>query len=567
MQSNSEESHMNGTLAAYEGKIKNIITETLNDLTMIAVLNQQGNIQYVNGRFLEVTQYSLAEIIGNELRHFFGDEFQQTFLNVVESNEKWSGEIKQKKKDGTFYWAVTTLVPLEQKRGGDNYYVWLQHDITERKKYEQELKQLAYIDPLTKLPNRNQMKKWMEKNHAKDTEITVFFIDIDRFKTINDNFGHDVGDRVLVTLADRLKDSIDESSFIFRSTGAEFIIFLKNYSMENVNRQLSELLDVIRKPMQIDQLELKVTASIGVSRGFPFAFKEKAISVVEDLIKKADTAMYHAKKQGVNAFFFHTIKENRKLDRSFQMELEIRDALERDEFSLVYQPLINLKTNKIVGVEALLRWNNRLLGKVSPGEFIPILEDTRLIIPVGKWVLKTVCTQMKEWQEQGLFLQRASVNVSPIQFRDPDFVADLKKILHDAQLDAPYIELEITESTLLDIEDSTKKLQDLQQLGVKVSIDDFGTGYSSLSYLKQLPIDTLKIDKSFIDDLDRDGKIIVNTIISMGKNLQFRIIAEGIENSDQFIYLKQQECHEGQGYFFSKPVESNKIEEIYHSLQ
>lgn len=558
---------MNGTLAAYEEKIKNIITETLNDLTMIAVLNQQGNIQYVNRRFLEVTQYSLPEIIGNELRHFFGDEFQQTFLNVVESNEKWSGEIKQKKKDGTFYWAVTTLVPLEKKRSGDNCYVWLQHDITERKKYEQELKQLAYIDPLTKLPNRNQMKKWMEKNHAKDTEITVFFIDIDRFKTINDNFGHDVGDRVLVTLADRLKDGIDESSFIFRSTGAEFIIFLKNYSMENVNRQLSELLDVIRKPMQIGQLELKVTASIGVSRGFPFACKEKAISIVEDLIKKADTAMYHAKKQGVNAFFFHTIKENRKLDRSFQMELEIRDALERDEFSLVYQPLINLKTNKIVGVEALLRWNNRLLGKVSPGEFIPILEDTRLIIPVGKWVLKTVCTQMKEWQEQGLFLQRASVNVSPIQFRDSDFVADLKKILDDAQLDAPYIELEITESTLLDIEDSTKKLQDLQQLGVKVSIDDFGTGYSSLSYLKQLPIDTLKIDKSFIDDLDRDGKIIVNTIISMGKNLQFRIIAEGIENSDQFIYLKQQECHEGQGYFFSKPVESNKIEEIYHSLQ
>ncbi|QGS69072.1 EAL domain-containing protein [Oceanobacillus sp. 143] len=229
-----------------------------------------------------------------------------------------------------------------------------------------------------------------------------------------------------------------------------------------------------------------------------------------------------------------------------------------------YQPLINLKNNQIVGVESLLRWSNQALGIVSPGEFIPILEKTGDIVTIGKWILWTVCNQMKLWQENGTLLQKISVNVSPIQFKETSFIDDLKEILNETQLDASYLELEITEGTILEIKDSAKTLEALQGLGVKVSIDDFGTGYSSLSYLKQLPIDTLKIDKSFIDNLDADGEIIVNTIINMGKNLRFRVIAEGIENKQQLDYLKLQKCHEGQGYYFSKPVKSEEIQKIYH---
>ena len=551
----------------YRERIQYDIEEAINDMMMIVVFDYHGNIQYVNDKFTEVTNYAKEEMLGNSFGNFFTSEISENLTHTIEDEKKWAGELKQKKKDGTYYWSDITISPIMNKITGDNPYVLLQREITERKEHEQMIEKLAYVDPLTSLPNRNQITRWINDcHHAADKEITVFFIDIDRFKIINDNFGHDVGDQVLITISERLKACIQDKDFIFRYDGEEFILLLENQSMEDINNKLNQLLAAIRKPICVDNLELLVTASIGISRGFPFSGDEE-IPSIENLIKKADTAMYHAKKQGRNQFHFHTDNQERELERTYQIELEIREALERNEFSLVYQPLINLRTNKIVGVESLLRWDNRLLGRISPAEFIPILEETGLIIPVGKWILQSVSIQMKSWQEQGLFLQRVSVNVSPIQFQDPYFVADLKKILHKAEVDPSYLELEITEGTLLDIDDSAKKLHDLQDLGVKVSIDDFGTGYSSLSYLKQLPIDTLKIDKSFIDDLDRDGKIIVNTIISMGKNLQFRVIAEGIENSDQFKYLKQQQCHEGQGYFFSRPVESDKIEELYYSLQ
>lgn len=567
----SEESHMNETskkLDQIKFKFQHEIEKAINDLAMIIIFNHQGIIQYVNKRFTEVTQYTQEELLGNALTNIFPDDFSTLVNQAANNQRKWRGDIRQQRKDGTYYWVEANLSPTSDTVTGEAHYVLIQREMTERKEYEQMMENLAYVDPLTNLPNRNYMKKWVtEKQHLADTKITILFIDIDRFKTINDHFGQDIGDQVLIALAKRLEACVGKEPLIFRYDGEEFIILLENHSREDTNRLVNQILHTIRQPVRIDYHELLLTASIGISSGHPFLAERDATTVLEELVKKADTAMYHAKKQGRNNFQFHSDNQIRELDRDYQIELEVTDALERNEFSLVYQPLINLKTNKIVGVESLLRWDNRLLGKVSPMEFIPVLEETGLIVPVGKWILHSVCHQMMSWQQQGLFLQRVSVNVSPLQFRDPYFIADLKEILHEAQLDASYLELEITEGTLLDIEDSTKKLHDLQELGVKVSIDDFGTGYSSLSYLKQLPIDTLKIDKSFIDDLDRDGKIIVNTIISMGKNLQFRIIAEGIENSDQFKYLQEQQCHEGQGYFFSRPVNSERIEELYHSLQ
>lgn len=569
----SEESHMSQiTKLELEEKTKQNIEYALDKSTMIAITDHKGTIQKVNDKFCEISKYTEEELVNHSIQITYSDDHSQEFYNqlwkLIETGEIWQGEIKSLKKDGTYYWVDTTIIPFLDEKGIVYQHILLQQDITERKEYDLIIKDMAYSDPLTKLPNRNYIRKWAtEYRHNANEEITVMFIDIDRFKIINDNFGHAAGDNVLITISERLKSRTGDDGVIFKLGGEEFIIIMQNKSKEDIKIVIDKVFEAIREPIQFNNIQLLMTPSIGISSDLSYSEDTNFFESMNDLIKKADTAMYYAKRQGGNQYHIHTINESLEMERYYQIELEIREALDRDEFSLVYQPLLNLKTNKIVGVESLLRWNNRLLGSVSPGEFIPILEETGFIMKVGKWVLKNVCNQMKEWQEQDVFLQRITVNVSPVQFKNPSFVSDLNNILNEAELDASYLEIEITEGTLIDIKDSANKLQDLQELGVKVSIDDFGTGYSSLSYLKKLPIDTLKIDKSFIDDLDRDGEIIVNTIISMGKNLQFRVIAEGIENSEQFKYLQEQECHEGQGYFFSRPVESNKIEELYHSFQ
>lgn len=360
---------------------------------------------------------------------------------------------------------------------------------------------------------------------------------------------------------------LTESDFISRQGGDEFIIILKNNLSEHAIQALATtILKQIRLPYQIDDKQMSTSASIGISRQAYVSKEWPSITFIESIMKQADTAMYHAKRNGGNQYCFNTEDQNILLERNYQIDLELKEALGRNEFTVVYQPIVNLKNNKIVGLEALLRWHNKKLGFVAPNEFIPILEENGMIVPVGKWILATVCSQMKVWQEQGILLQRICVNVSPMQFKDKKFIHDLQEILNESLLDASYLEIEITEGTILDIETSSRTINKLKELGVNVSIDDFGTGYSSLSYLKRLPIDTLKIDKSFIDDLDRDGEIIANTIISMGKNLNFRVIAEGIESEDQLNYLKKQKCHEGQGYYFSKPIGDGEITELFSQL-
>lgn len=548
------------------------IEKALDKTTIILIFDATGSIQFVNGTFTDTSDYSQEEIVGKSFQMIYSEENSQGsfehILAAVKSGDTWQGELEAQKKDGTSYWADTTIVPFANEDGTIYQYIVFQKEITKRKEYESLMMEMAYSDPLTKLPNRHKIKNWaMEQPENIHKKITVMYIDLDRFKTINDNFSHDIGDKVLIKTAERLQNFLANSADIFRIGGEEFIVILEDKQAEDIKCLINQLLEVIREPIPVSNIELIMTASIGISSGQTIERTGTLLDMLGLLIKEADTAMYHAKRNGGNQYHVSTKDQNLEMERNYKIELEIRNALDKDEFTMVYQPLINLKTQKIVGVESLLRWNNEAIGNISPAEFIPILENTRLIIPVGKWVLKTVCEQMKSWQEQGLLLQRITVNVSPVQFRDPDFVINLNEILNQVELDASYLEIEITEGTLIDIKDSAKKLLELQELGVKVSIDDFGTGYSSLSYLKQLPIDTLKIDKSFIDDLDHDGEIIVNTIINMGKNLQFRVIAEGIENMNQYKYLQKQECHEGQGYFFSRPVESDKIVELYHSLQ
>ncbi|WP_010649737.1 EAL and GGDEF domain-containing protein [Oceanobacillus massiliensis] len=540
--------------------------------TGIVIIDASGIIQYANAKYCELCKYDLEELIGNDQNMVHSESHTEAFLKDIqkatESGNVWKGEIKNKAKDGSNYWADTTIVPFMDAKGKPYQYIVISHNITARKKYEEIIESLAYTDSLTKLPNRNQFSKWIHNQPKKqDGIITALFLDLDNFKAINDNFGHDMGDFILKTVAGRLKENLRETGFTARLGGDEFIVILNNNENPKTVKEIAKtLVRQLSLPHNANGKQIFTTVSIGISSEPIPPGQEFSLAFIEALIKDADTAMYHAKRLGGNQFGFNNDHQNMVLERNYQLDLEMKEALLRNEFSVVYQPIVNLKNSKIVGAEALLRWQNRHLGTVAPNEFIPILEKNGLIVPVGKWILATVCSQMKYWQENGHLMQRICVNVSPIQFKDKQFIPDLKEILNESLLDASYLEVEITEGTILDIENSSRTINELKDLGVKVSIDDFGTGYSSLSYLKQLPIDTLKIDKSFIDDLDRDGEIIANTIISMGKNLNFRVIAEGIESIDQLDYLKKQKCHEGQGYYFSRPIGNKEITELFGRL-
>lgn len=540
--------------------------------SIVAITDNNGIVTYANEKFCEISQYSEAELIGSNHNiinsGFHPSSFFKDLWETIQDGNVWRGEIKNKAKDGTYYWVDTTIVPFLTPDGEVYQYISVRHDITTRKEHEAYIERMAYTDPVTKLPNRNHFRKWVENQPIQPQEVVaVLYLDLDRFKAINDNFGHDTGDAMLKTVANRLKECLTESDFISRQGGDEFIIILKNTLSEHAIQALATtILKQIRLPYQIDDKQMSTSASIGISRQAYVPKEWSSITFIESIMKQADTAMYHAKRNGGNQYCFNTEDQNILLERNYQIDLELKEALGRNEFTVVYQPIVNLKNNKIVGLEALLRWHNKKLGFVAPNEFIPILEENGMIVPVGKWILATVCSQMKVWQEQGILLQRICVNVSPMQFKDKKFIHDLQEILNESLLDASYLEIEITEGTILDIETSSRTINKLKELGVNVSIDDFGTGYSSLSYLKRLPIDTLKIDKSFIDDLDRDGEIIANTIISMGKNLNFRVIAEGIESEDQLNYLKKQKCHEGQGYYFSKPIGNGEITELFSQL-
>ncbi|MFC3039963.1 putative bifunctional diguanylate cyclase/phosphodiesterase [Virgibacillus xinjiangensis] len=541
----------------------------LNESSIVAITDHRGVIQFANDKFCEISKYSRKEIVGSKQNIVNSGHHPQSFFKelwkTIGSGKVWRGEIKNKAKDGSHYWVDTTIVPFLNEHGKPYQYIAIRHDITKRKEYEAYVEGMAYTDPLTGLPNRHQLSRWIA-GHPADREhpFTVLFVDLDRFKSINDNFGHSFGDLVLQEVANRLKNCLGKEDFLTRQGGDEFIVILNQVECQNVMPVVERILAKIAEPFWVNDHQILLSASIGISRDVLGANEAVFEGFIEAMISKADTAMYHAKSQGGNQYCFNTPDQNMEMQRNYQLEMKLRKALENEEFTVVYQPLVNLNNGQMAGIEALLRWHNPELGSVPPSEFIPILETFGLIIPVGRWVLYEVCRQMKAWQQQGIMMERASVNVSPLQLKGGNFACELKEILTETQLDPSYLELEITEGTILQIKDSSDTLDSLQEIGVKVSIDDFGTGYSSLSYLKQLPIDTLKIDKSFIDDLDADGEFLVNTIIHMGKNLKFKVLAEGIENENQLSYLKQQKCNEGQGYLFSKPVQKEEIPNLYH---
>lgn len=428
------------------------------------------------------------------------------------------------------------------------------------------INKLAYFDSLTGLPNRSELIHRsgyvLDASKRNNTPFTIIFLDLDHFKEINDTLGHNIGDKLLTHVAKRLHEILRHVDTISRMGGDEFIILLPDTDADGASNVAQKLLDVFTLPYYIKQHELSITASIGIAI-YPIDGED-----LETLSKNADAAMYSAKKDGRNAYRFFTDQLHHSAQRHMQLYSALHHALERNEFQLLYQPQISLESGDIVGCEALLRWYHLELGNISPVEFIPICEESRLILSIGEWVLRTAVQQTKEWKKAGIYPMTVAVNISAVQFRHPNFPTLVSTILDEYGVDPRWIELELTESAAMhDPQAAIRIMNELNELGLRISIDDFGTGYSSLSYLKKFHLYKLKIDRSFIKDIinDSEDKAIVGAIISMAGSLGLQVIAEGVETVEQLLYLKEHGCDEIQGYYYSKPLNSNDFEQFVRS--
>jgi diguanylate cyclase (GGDEF)-like protein len=423
-------------------------------------------------------------------------------------------------------------------------------------------RELAYEDSLTGLSNRScfklDLEKAIEKAEIYDKQLSILLLDLDRFKMINDTLGHLVGDQLLKETARSLQQALGHKCSIYRLGGDEFVVLLEEASGKKAENTAKEIIEVFKNTFTINHQEINITPSVGIS-SFPESGRDS-----DTLFKAADAAMYLAKGKGRNNYQFYNSDLNQVLTRRLLIENELRKAINRNEFEIYYQPKFHLQSRRLIGMEALLRWNSKKLGSVSPAEFIPVAEDTGLIVNIGEWVLKNACIQNKKWQQQGYEALCLSVNVSVQQFKHSNIVNSVQSILRETGLNPNDLELEITESIMQNVEESKKVMAGLRGLGLKISLDDFGTGYSSLHILKNLPISTLKIDKSFISDIKvENDQSMVKGIIDIASNLDLEIVAEGIEHEYQLEVLAAYDCHYGQGYLFSKPVSVSEFEDTF----
>lgn len=420
-----------------------------------------------------------------------------------------------------------------------------------------EFSYLAYHDPLTGLSNRTEFKETLESEmkRVQDKEIVLMLIDLDRFKVANDTLGHQVGDEILVKAAERIEEVLGPNMKVFRLGGDEFAVIILQEMDSKCNVLAEKILQNIQKPFKLNDYEISLTASIGIS-AFP-----KTGRSYEELFKFADTAMYLAKDSGKNGFKYYDDNLSEVMERRLKIESDLRKGLEKNQFELYYQPKVSLDSREITGVEALLRWNHPELGWISPVEFIPIAEETGQVMAIGEWVLRNACRQNQIWREKGLPSIRMSVNVSVKQFQHGGLVRIVKKALEESGLSPHYLEIEVTESIMQNTSESSEVLHQFREMGIQISIDDFGTGYSSLNIIQQLPIDTIKLDRSFITDIENENQLsMVKTIINLGENLKLNVVAEGIETEYQLTKLIESGCQIGQGFLFSKPVEPDQFE-------
>lgn len=539
----------------------------------IAITDSGATIIRVNQAFQDITGYSAEEVIGKNPRILQSGKhdaaFYQTMWSALNNTGKWSGEVWDKRKNGDIYPKFMTITAVYDDNGQVSNYVAVFTDISQRKQSEEKIHQLAFYDSLTQLPNRrlllDRLRQAMAVSVRNGLYGALIFLDLDHFKTINDTQGHAVGDLLLIEVAIRLNASLREGDTVARLGGDEFVVVLEELSpqLDEAAKQAELVAEKIRselsQPYALNEYECHTTPSIGISlfRGH----KES----MEDLLKHADVAMYQAKTAGRNSIRFFDPKMQTVLDLRAEMEMDLRHALEKQEFHLYYQIQVD-NLHRPLGAEVLLRWEHAERGFVFPDQFIPLAEETGLILPIGLWVLQTACAQLKAWQHDPLTRDLTlAVNVSAKQFHQSDFVAQIQQVLLESGAKPSQLKLELTESTVLgNVEDTISKMREIKKLGVSFSMDDFGTGYSSLSYLKRLPLDQIKIDRSFVRDIasDPNDAAIVRATIAMTQALGLNVIAEGVETKAQLEFLDNYGCHAFQGYLFSKPAPLTEFEAL-----
>jgi diguanylate cyclase (GGDEF)-like protein/PAS domain S-box-containing protein len=482
-------------------------------------------------------------------------------LVIEQESVKLNFQERLSRPDGSVQWVQSNKMPLRDRKGKVIGIVGTYEDITERKAAEERVQYLAYYDALTGLPNRTLLQDRLAKALAvarrQKYKVALLFLDLDRFKNVNDSLGHPVGDLLLQEVAERLRNFAREQDTVARLGGDEFLLVLSGVKdAADAAVAAERLITAMTAEFVVQGHSLSISCSLGIS------ISPEHGTDAETLIKNADAAMYCAKENGGHNFRFFTEDMNAQAAERLTLESSLRQALDKKELFLMYQPQMNIATGKIIGLEALLRWQQPKLGLVPPDKFIRIAENSGLIVPIGEWVLKTACSQARKWQDEGLPALSVAVNVSAIQFRQEDFCELIKRVLHETGLAPQYLELELTESLLLSNADVTLSvIQDLKAMGLTLAIDDFGTGYSSFSYLRQFWVSKLKIDRSFIRDVavNPDDAAITTAIISMAKSLNIKVIAEGVEDEAQMSFLRAHQCDEIQGYYFSKPLAVDKV--------
>jgi diguanylate cyclase (GGDEF)-like protein/PAS domain S-box-containing protein len=542
----------------HERKLAAKVIENISEGVIIT--DVKGHILSVNPAFEVVTGYSEREVLGQNPRMFqsgiHGREFYKAMWESIWETGNWQGEIWNKKKNGEVFPEWLTISSIKNQRGKVTNFVAVFSDITDRKHTEEKLRQLAHYDTLTGVANRYSLNQRLEsliytasKYHQ---QLAVLFLDLDRFKQINDTLGHNYGDLLLKEVSLRLKGLIRNKDMIARLGGDEFVIVLSNIKHpKEAVRTAEEIIHALATSFILKQHEVYVSTSIGISL-YPLDGQS-----IETLLRNADKAMYKAKSSGRNHYELYHTDMHQDESKQMQMEVLLRKAIEHDELFLVYHPIADAETGQIAAIEALVRWKHDELGIVSPSDFIPLAEETGLIVPISEWVINQACEDIKKIHLLGCPNMQVSINISALHFNQETFIKSVETILSNTNVNPHAVEFELTESMIMPKASETiSKLVKLKRLGLKLSIDDFGTGYSSLSYLNRFPLDTLKIDKSFIKNIGdyQDDSAIVEAIISIAHRLNLNVVAEGVENRKQLKFLKSENCDLIQGFYITKPL-------------
>ena len=526
----------------------------------VIIFAADGRIQYVNSTFEEKTGFKMDQLLKERIDFIFPKQLEaiplDALMQLLNEGKSWEGEIQTRTASGDTIWEYAHLSPVKDVYGKIIHYIAVKEDISLRKEHEEKIVQQAHFDALTKLPNRflslDRLSHTINDAKRIEQKAALLFIDLDDFKKVNDTLGHEVGDKLLIEAASRLSSTVRAGDTVGRLGGDEFIVILNRLDHPKNARLIAEnLIDRFRDPFKVDSRELLLTASVGIAI-FPSDGENTS-----DLLRNSDSAMYHAKEQGRNTYAFFTDDMNREVSRRLALEEQIHNALKHQEFKVVYQPIVNVHDRKIIGAEALLRWHNDVLGDVTPEEFIPIAEQTGLIVPVGEYVLTEALRSAAMWQQQFDPDFRIAINLSPRQFRDPELVSVIQNAMAKSSVSNATLELEITEGVLLSghshVQDA---LSALNKMNVNIAMDDFGTGYSSLSYLRNYPFDVMKIDRSFVHDISTDpsDKQLIKAAVAMAHGLQLKVVVEGVETEEQLQFLSELDCDYAQGYLFGQPL-------------